>query len=396
MLSRIVPLLVACAILHAAEDGPLRELVEHVRDIEAQIELIERTAITAPDRAALWAGATRGLVAAADPHGAYLTAEEVAIRDLGSEPMRVGLGFDWRRDGDHVLVTRVVPRSPGAVAGVCVGQAVLAVDHVTADEPGPRFAEALGRGGDRKHLTLRSLDGASIELDVDRGELADDGLALIAEPAPGIVQLRIGRFLPAATAEATATATALAVHDALADRAGLRAVILDLRGCAGGNLQAAVEIAAGWLPVGATVIEQAGTDPARSRRWTANSARLPDVPVVALIDDGTASAAEVLAHALHRERGTPLVGTPSHGKWSVQQLFLLPQGDALVLTVARLMPPGGAALTVPLQPDVTVAQEAAVTWRRWQAELAGTTLPADAQLNRAIELATALALAKPR
>lgn len=394
---RCIPILLLAAGCAAGEDGQLRELVDRVRELESQIALVERSSITAPDRAALWAGAARGLVAAADPYGAYLTADEVAVRDLGSEPMRFGFGFDWRRDGDRVVVTRVVPRSPAAAAGIHVGSLILAVDGVEPAIGATRFAEALGRGADRKHLRLTQADGSPQEVDVTRADLADDGLAHHAEVAPGIVQVRIGRFLPAADPDASATPTAAAIQAVLAGHPGLRGAILDLRGCAGGNLQAAVEIAAGWLPSGATVIEQSGRDPARSRAWTASALRLPDVPVVVVCDAGTASAAEVLALALHRGHGSPLVGAPSRGKWSVQQLFLLPRGDALLLTVARLHPAGGMPLEGPLAPDVPVPQDAATTWQRWRAELAGAAeLPADPQLVRAIELATALALAKPR
>jgi carboxyl-terminal processing protease len=154
-----------------------------------------------------------------------------------------------------------------------------------------------------------------------------------------------------------------------------------------------VEIASGWLPARTTVIEQTGRDPARSRSWSADGPRLPDVPVVILIDGGTASAAEVLAQALRRVRGSPLIGSPSHGKWSVQQLFLLPRGDALLLTVAQLRPPGGTILDGPLRPDILVPQDEATTWACW-AEPEGRRQ--DAQLQRAVETVTALGLARSR
>ena len=388
MLLRLIPIVCASALL-AGEDGPLRELVDQVRELEAQLSLVERNAVTAPERAVLWAGATRGLVAAADPNGAYLTAAEVAVHGLGSDPLRVGLGLDWRRDGERVLVTRVVPNSPAAAAGIQVGCAIVAADGVTP-ATATRFAETLGRGGDRKRLTLRGLDGSERAVEVSRAELADNGLAPVGEAAPGILHLRIGRFLPASEADADVTITTSAVRAALATRAELRGVVLDLRGCAGGNLQAAIEIASAWLPVGASVIEQVGRDPARSRVWRASGLRLPDLPLAVLINGGTASSAEVLAHALHRLRGAPLIGSPSHGKWSVQQLFLLPRGDALLLTVAQLRVPDGAVLDGPLQPDIAVPQDSLVTWRCWAGE------GVDLQLGRAVEVVTALALAKPR
>lgn len=387
---RLVPLLVLLSTLATASDGdaPLRDLVERVRDIEAQIGLVERNAIDAPDRAALWAGASRGLVQAGDPHGAYLAPDEVAVHGLGSEPMRFGFGFDWRAGPDGALITRIVPGSPADQAGLAVGWSVLAVDGVRHGE-GVRFAEALGRGPDRKHLSLRTLDGSARETELTRAELRDDGLARSVTVGEGIVHLRIGRFMPAATPDEAFTATAAAVRSMLAELKP-RAVVLDLRGCSGGNLQAAVEIAGAWLPAGAVVIEQSGRDPARSRSRTSSAMRLPDVPVAVLINGSTASAAEVLAHALHRGRGSPLIGAPSRGKWTVQQLFLLPRGDALQLTVARLRPPGGTNLVGPLQPDIAAVQDETTTHQAWS----NTTGVVDTQLTRAIETATALALAR--
>ncbi|HAT10883.1 MAG TPA: hypothetical protein DCS97_09895 [Planctomycetes bacterium] len=210
-------------------------------------------------------------------------------------------------------------------------------------------------------------------------------------PATGILQLRISRFMAATDQDAAWTTTFSAARRILAESAGLRAVILDLRGNSGGNLQAAVELAGGWLSPNQAVIEQVGRHPGRNRVWRANPPRLPDVPIVVLIDGETASAAEVLAHALRRTRGAPLVGMPSHGKWTVQQMFLLPQDEACLLTVAHLHVPGGARLERPLEPDALVQHEQSACWRRWQAEAAGLVpLPSDPVLERGVELALGL------
>lgn len=387
------------ATLACAADPPsVRELVDRLKGLEAQVALIERESAVPVDRAALWAGATRGLVEAADPRGSYLTASELAIHGLGSEAQRVALGFDWRREGAEVLVTRVVPGSPAAQAGIHPGCLVLSADGVAAGGDRRAFADALARGQDRKRLRVRPAEGDELDLEVTRSELHDDGVARSGMIAPGILHLRIGRFLPASAPEQPRTATAEAVRAAIAGAPALRAVVLDLRGCPGGSLQAAVEIASCWLAPDSAVVEQSGRDPSRSRTYSsAEGPRLTDAPVVVLVDASTASSAEVLAQALRRTRRAPLLGVPTHGKWSVQQLFLLPGGDAMTLTVAHLRVPGGERLDGPLTPDVTLEQAAAVTWRRWRAELAGNqALPPDPQLERAVEQAATLALAAGR
>jgi len=391
-------LLLGCLAACAAGEAPgLRELVDRLKDLEAQVALIERESALPAERAALWAGAARGMVEAADPAGAYLPPDEVAIYGLGSEPLAVGCGFDWRQEADGgVVVTRVVRGSPAAAARLHAGARILAIDGADPARSGRRrTAEALARSVDAVKLRLRFGDGREGDVELKRVELADDGLDRIALAAPGIAVATIGRFLPAREGQ-TATATAAGLRAALAALPEAKALVLDLRGCAGGNLAAAAEIAAGWIPPGATVVEQFGRDPARSRAWTADVPRLPDLRLVLLVDGGTASSAEVLAHALRHHCRAPVVGMPTFGKGSVQQLFLLPRGDAIRLTVARLKSPSGAWLDAPLPPDVAVAGDPAALARRRHAETAAeapTDVP-DPQLARAVEVAQALLVAR--
>lgn len=391
---RIPALLVLMAALTASEAPTIRELVDHLRDLEGEVALIERESALPADRASMWAGAARGMVEAVDPWGGYLSADQVAIYGLGSEPMSVGCGFDWRHDGDGRLwATRIVPGSAAAKAGLHPGAEILAVNGLEPARASRRqIAEALARSGDTVRLHVRLADAREAELSLLRGELADDGIAAAwSDPASGIGVVRIGRFLPARPDE-DVTATAAGMRAALTRLGGLRALVVDLRGCAGGNLQSAIEICAGWIPPEATVVTQVGRDPARGRNWTASAPRLPDLPLVLLADGGTASSAEVLAHALRHYCRAPVVGSPTLGKGTVQQLFLLPHGDALRLTVARLQAPNGTWLDQPLTPDVAVAQTPDVTARRWQAEMTpgSAPMPPDPQLERACEVARAL------
>lgn len=394
---RSIPLLLACCICAAADPPAVRELVDRLKLLEAQIALIERESALPVDRAALWAGAVRGMVEAADPHGAYLPAAELAIHGLGTEPQRVALGFDWRRDDAGAVVTRVIPASPAASAGLHPGCRILAADGVAAAGDRRAFADAIARGRDRKLLRIRHVDGSERDLELERAELHDTGIAHLAREPGGVLHLRIGRFLPADAPTDALTATAAAVRSALSAAPPPRATILDLRGCSGGSLLAAIEVVSCWLPPDSEIIEQIGRDPSRARSFRSLGPRVSDAPVVVLVDGDTASAAEVAALAMRRGRRAPLIGMATLGKWSVQQLFLLPEGDAINLTVAHLRPPGGDALRSPLQPDIAVTQERSLTWLRWRDELAGKPDPAaDPQLARAVELAATLALAEGR
>ena len=146
------------------------------------------------------------------------------------------------------------------------------------------------------------------------------------------------------------TATALQVRQemvALAE-SGMRALILDLRGNGGGQVLAAVEIADSLLDGGSSteprlIVAQTSRHPEHQRRYTAQNAHtLPRWPLVVLIDRFTASSGEILAAALRDHGRAVLIGEKSHGKESVQQLFLLNDGGALLLTVAQFQTPAVA------------------------------------------------------
>jgi carboxyl-terminal processing protease len=372
----LLSLLVLAAI--AAEDvaNPDQRLADLVA-------LIEQESAAPVSRAALWSGAMRGLLAASGPHAAFLGREELALH---GETQRDGFGFAWRVEDASVLVTRVVRDGPAARAGLHAGAHLISLDGQQLTDP-----VALAQTPGTITLGWRDATGADHRSTLTRAACPDDGIDAWSMAEPGILHLRLGRFKAASDATVPWTATYEGVRSLLNTSDGLRAVVLDLRGNSGGNLQAAVEVAGGWLSPNQAVIEQIGRHPGRNRVWRANPPRLPDVPVVVLIDGETASAAEVLAHVLRRVRGSPLVGMPSHGKWSVQQLFLLPQGEACLLTVAQLHVPGGASLLAPLDPDALVLQERTACWQRWQAESAGLTpLPSDPVLDRGVELARGL------
>ncbi len=348
-----------------AFDSPeLRELLGHLRELEAEVGLVRREHADPPEADALWAAARRGLVQALDPHSSWLDRDEVALRGSGDVPLGFGFGFDWvLRDGRPTVV-RVVPGSSADAAGLEAGQRIERAGDIVLDGlPGAALVRAFNGLPDRAALTLVGSDGSRRTVEVTRGELADTGLGVCAAPdARGIARIGIGRFFaprPDADGRPATASTAQALAAAVAKVGSARAIVLDLRGCGGGNLQVAVDALACFLPAEAVVAHQVSRNPARNRTLVVpqTGARFAG-PLAVLLDRHSASAAEVFAAALQHHRRAVVVGERSAGKTSVQQLFLLPSGDAMLLTVARLRRPDQSEPAGGIEPDIPAARQA--------------------------------------
>lgn len=304
---------------------------------------IENAALQPVDRAALDAAALDAmLTAAGDPWGSW----------GGVSPSSAGVGLWLRRGpGGRVVVDRVTSASAAAQAGARVGDEVRGVDDASVRGlPAARVAGLLrGPAGSSVAVTLAR--GGAVRTHVLRRAVLPDPDPVRAAAAEGAVvhltvsafQAGVGRQVRAALAQARAD--------------DVRGVLLDLRGNPGGRLDEAVETASAFLDGGPVVsYVRRGAAP---RQLDAVGDGDTAVPLVVLVDGGTASAAEVVAGALQDRGRAVLVGSRTYGKGSVQEPRPLPGGASLALTVARWTTPAGRSLEgVGLVPDIEVAPAA--------------------------------------
>jgi carboxyl-terminal processing protease len=211
--------------------------------------------------------------------------------------------------------------------------------------PNVLYTWAARAGAVEEALAGDPVDGARLEEGI--GELR---VRVFSMALPGRVHLLIARWL----------------------EEGLRALVLDLRGCRGGLLRAFIAIASDFLPEGA---ELATLEDAEGDRivYRSRSARPHAMPLVLVVDGGTASAAELFAGCLQAHGRATVVGERTHGKGIAQCLLRDAQGGAALATAARVFLPGGAAIhAVGLTPDVPAeAEEAPARGREVAQELAG-------------------------
>lgn len=258
-----------------------------------------------------------------------------------------GVGLWVRRMANgSVVITSVQPRSSAAAAHVRVGDTVVAVDgrpvvgnsvaQVVAALRGPvgsTVAVEIRHGSAARHLTLRRTD-------VVDGDVTVDNLA------PGIVRIRVAAFTRGVGRQVQQAVDRL-------PGTGTTGVVLDLRDDPGGLLDEAVSTASAFLD-GGPVVSYVRRGEA-TRRLDASKDGDTTMPLVVMINGGTASAAEVVAGALQDRGRAVLVGSQSFGKGAVQEPSKLPDGSGVELTVGHYVTPSGRSLDgIGIDPDIEV------------------------------------------
>ncbi len=301
------------------------------------------------DREAAVQGAIEGMLATlGDPHTRYLPPDaEAAARDAMEGEME-GIGVIVEEVEGRITVVSPFEGSPAERAGLQAGDVLLAADGVELTGLGLDAAARLIRGPAGTDVLLRVGRGAeTFEVNVTRdvfevpsvrGEMLEEGVAYV----------RLSSF---------ANRTAEELNDILDELLAQepRGLILDLRGNPGGGLEPAVDVADAFLTDGVVLVERFGSGEERVYRSTDGEIG-EQVPMVVLIDEGSASASEVLAGALRDRERAVLIGATSYGKGTVQTWHALSNGGGVRITVARWLTPDGDWVSeAGLEPEELVA-----------------------------------------
>lgn len=318
-------------------------------------------------------GAIRGaLNELGDPYTVFI---EPPAREQERESLRGnfgGIGAHLSRNEAGEVILEPIPGNPAEMAGILVGDVLLAVDgvEVSALDPVEEIAEAI-RGEKGTSVTLTVLHRGASEpedITIERGDILIPSVTYHVLPeSPSIGYIRLSRFSGESSNEVDA-----AIEQLRAER--VQGLILDLRQNGGGLLDAAVAIADHFLEDGPILYQQSKGQEERVFEATSGGSGV-DIPLVVLIDGGTASASEILAGALQDRERASLIGTPTFGKGSVQLVYDLSDGSSVHVTASRWLTPERHQLDQQgLQPDISVevTQEAVEAGQ-------------DLVLNRAVE-----------
>lgn len=285
-----------------------------------------------------------------DPYSRFLepVVRQEEIVSLSGNYGGIGVYVNRNEIGEAWLIP--IPGNPAADSGVLEGDILLAINDETV--PGDLAIsqiEQLLRGevGDEVELTL-DRDGEIIEIEITIGQiLVPSVFARILPEAPEIGYVQLSRF---------SGETAGELEQAILDfeAKGVQGIILDLRGNGGGLLEASVDVTDHFLDDGLIMRQESRAE--GEKIYNANSGSVAsNLPMVVLINSGTASAAEIVAGALQDRSRALLIGSKSYGKGSVQLVYDLSDGSSIHVTSARWFTPNGTQLDQQgLLPDVPV------------------------------------------
>jgi carboxyl-terminal processing protease len=303
----------------------------------------------------LMSNAIRGMVGELDPHSAFMDKDEFEDLKIATEGNYSGIGVEVTAEEGVLTVIAPLDDSPAARAGIRPGDAILAIDgRPLRNEP---LDEAIKR--------IRGEPGTLVKLGIGREPLPQP-LELSIERAvvsvhsvrfnmlePGYGYLRISQF-----SETTGPDTLAAIR-ALENESGgkLRGLVLDLRNNPGGVLDAAVEVSDAFLEDGTIVSAEGRSAESRFRMEAMEGDLARGAPIAVLVNEGSASAAEIVAGALRDNGRAKLLGQKTFGKGSVQTVLPLEDGQALKLTTSRYFTPSGVSIHERgIEPDVPLPE----------------------------------------
>lgn len=292
-----------------------------------------------------------GLEALGDPHTNYFSPADYAgfLDSLNGNFSGIGAYLDL--DGNYIVVTSPIKGTPAHQAGLMSGDRILEADGVSL----------VGATIERAVQLIRGPSGTSVKLKIERPSQRTTFTLTITRAQINIPEvdskllegnlgyIQIASFGDQAVGDFFKAVTSLKSQ-------GAKGLVIDLRQNGGGYLDAAVNIGSAFVPAGKPILWEVGKS---GKKQITSSGQLINLPVVVLVDGGTASASEILAGAIQDYGVGPLVGTKTFGKGTVQQILTLTEGGGMKVTIAEYLTPNENHVhKISLTPDVVVEKSA--------------------------------------
>src|SRR6478609_732020 len=385
------------AIADRATRSPLP--IEELRAFTEVVDAIKKNYVEPVEDKKLFTEAINGMLTGLDPHSAYLDQEAFKELQVGTQGQFGGLGIEVGMEDGFVKVISPIEDTPAFKAGIKPNDLIIKLDDTPVKGMSLNDAVKRMRGKPNTSITLtisRKGESAPIVVTLTRAVIRVQSVkSKIIEPGYGWV--RVSQFQEATTENMVRQLTQM-----FKENPNLKGLVLDLRNDPGGLLHGAVAISAAFLPAKTLFVSTDGRaedakkkfyatpdDYARGSRGEDVLKSLPqavkNIPMVVLVNGGSASASEIVAGALQDHKRATVIGTQTFGKGSVQTIMPLGNNTAIKLTTARYFTPSGRSIqALGVTPDIIVEDPTDTATRIREADL-----------TRHLENAAAAAAGKP-
>ncbi|MEE4257259.1 MAG: S41 family peptidase [Bacteroidales bacterium] len=291
--------------------------------------------------------AIEGILKDLDPHSQYISADVLSTVNEDLMGNFEGIGIQFRIESDTITVIQTIADGPSEKVGLLAGDRIVIVDD--------SLIAGVGIGNEGAIKMLKGPRGTKVDIKVHRRgikELLDFTIVrdviptysvdIAYMPSDTVGYIKVSKF-SATTYEEFAVALRSLINK------GMKALVLDLRGNAGGYLQAATQMADEFLEEDNLIVYTEGNNRPRSFAYATRKGQFESQPLVVLINEGSASASEIIAGAVQDNDRGMIIGRRSFGKGLVQEQLSLPDGSAVRLTIARYYTPTGRCIQRPYE-----------------------------------------------
>lgn len=338
---------------------PLQEL----RTFTEIFDRIRNSYVEEVDDETLFQYAIDGMLSNLDPHSDYLLPEDFSELQEHTTGKFGGLGIEVSVEDGLIKIVTPIDDTPAEKAGILSGDFIISIDGEPVRDMS--LADAIDRmrgepGTDIDLRIRRESDTELLEFTITRAEIKVASVRS-KDLGDGIGYLRITQFQDN-TGNELVEAISKIQSQAADNKKALQGLVLDLRNNPGGVLGAAVEVTDAFLNSGLIVYTEGRISDSDFRYSATENTVAADLPLIVLINGGSASASEIVAGALQDHKRAIIVGTQSFGKGSVQSVLPIGGDKAIKLTTARYFTPNGRSIQAQgIQPDVYVAKSEVTT-----------------------------------
>ncbi len=339
---------------------------EQARLFAEVLQRVKEDYVEPLDDAVLLESAIRGMVSDLDDHSQYLDAEQHQDIRISTTGSYSGVGLEVSNVDGLIVVVAPIDDTPAERAGILSGDTIIAINgtSVGVNEPLGTVSKMRGRAGTSVEITVaRDGEEEPISFKLRRESIRVASVRHeVLEPAIGYV--RVSQFN-----DSTANELSKAIDDMQEQQGGmLDGLILDLRNNPGGVLDSAVDVSDLFLNAGIIVSADGRTEESRFTRKAHRGDVLDGAAMAVLVNDGSASASEIVAGALQDHNRAMIVGTATFGKGLVQTVMPLSKGRAIKLTTSRFYTPSGATIQGKgIFPDVVIEDDREASLIRFSA-----------------------------